>query len=384
MKANPTKSRSGLWHRDFWLLSFSNLLLCASVAMLLPTLPKELMFHDGLSAEETGVVMALFGAGLFVTGPWCSYLVRRYRRNWVCILSIVALAALMVVPVCVPVRAFVPAALLRFAQGAAFGLAQMVLTSTLVIDTAESRQRTEANHSVTWFGRLALSLGPLAGLIAVAEGGFPMVGWVAGGCALLSAVLILLIEIPFRVPIDERGVVSLDRFFLPKGWPLFVNLVMVTTAAGLLLAQNLSLHFYGTMMAGFLLALFSQQFVFRNAELKSEVVAGLVLMAAALMVFLAMPQSPLCAPLFSLGLGVVGARFLLFFIRLSHHCQRGTSQSTFILGWESGLALGFALAYGLFADRQQEAVFSALSLVVAGLVLYVVFSHSWFLRNKNR
>ena len=91
------------------------------------------------------------------------------------------------------------------------------------------------------------------------------------------------------------------------------------------------------------------------------------------------------APLFvGFGLGIIGSRFLLFFIKLSRHCQRGTSQSTYFLGWETGLAIGLALGYGCFYQQPTLLIDTALALSGVALLLYHFFTHQWFLRNKNR
>ena len=108
------------------------------------------------------------------------------------------------------------------------------------------------------------------------------------------------------------------------------------------------------------------------------------MISAALVILLASRMSPLTTPLLGLGLGIVGTRFLLFFIKLSRHCQRGTSQSTFMLGWESGLALGVGLGYYFFAGNTQLLLTVALSLVTLSLVMYVAFTHQWFVKHKNR
>ena len=275
--------------------------------------------------------------------------------------------------------------LLRLGLGATFGLAQMVLTSTLIIDTCESYQRTEANHSSAWFSRFALSLGPLAGLLLLRLKGFDSVVLVAGIVAVITVVLIRLVNFPFRAPEDDVQVVSLDRFFLPHGFPLFLNLQLIMLAVGLLFSLPLSERFYALMMVGFLFALLAQRFAFRNAEVKSEVVSGLILIVAALMMMLLRPQQDIvwyASPVFiGFSLGVIGSRFMLFFIKLSRHCQRGTSQSTFLLGWESGIAWG--LGVGLAVQATQFVLMVALVLVVAALLLYH-FTHNWFVRNKNR
>ena len=92
--------------------------------------------------------------------------------------------------------------------------------------------------------------------------------------------------------------------------------------------------FYAMLMAGFILAMLSQRFVFVNAELKSEVVTGILLMMAACLMYFSGDRNAinLISPtLLGCGIGIIGARFLLFFLKLSLHCQRGTSQSTFFL-----------------------------------------------------
>jgi MFS family permease len=391
MNSQNTPVHIRLWHHDFWRMAFANLLLTMSVYMLIPTLPLWLISSQHLSLTETGWVMGAFGVGLFVLGPFTSYLVQRFRRNMVCVWAV------LLMMVCLGLFYYLDGwwgaadnltllLVLRILFGASFGLAQMVLASTLIIDTSESFQRTEANHAASWFARFSLSLGPLVALIISQKLGFQMVLLVAGGCALLAIILILLVHFPFRAPDDHVHSISLDRFFLPHGCLLFVNLLLVTLAVGLVLSLPLSLQFYSMMMMGFLTAILAQRFVFREAELKSEVVSGLVLGIAALLMSLTRSQAVVgyVSPLFmGFSLGIIGSRFLLFFIKLSRHCQRGTSQSTYMLGWESGIAFGLGLGYVVCQSDRQQVLFTALGFVVAALILYQ-YTHRWFLKHKNR
>ena len=64
--------------------------------------------------------------------------------------------------------------------------------------------------------------------------------------------------------------------------------------------------------------------------------------------------------------------------------QRGTSQSMYFLGWETGLSLGVGMGYLFFNDQPESLLYTALSLTVAALLMYHLFTHSWFVRNKNR
>ena len=232
MNTQNTSVHIRLWQYEFWLMAISEFLLSMSVYMLLPTMPLWLADDQNLSASETGMVMGAFGAGLFLLGAFVSYLVQRYRRNIVCIVAIAALAACLALlyyldSLRYQFVEFPLLVLLRFAMGAVFGLSQMVLCSTLIIDTCESFQRTEANFATGWFGRIALALGPLVGLLLLRYTDHSTVFLFAAGCAVASLVLVLMVNFPFRTPEDDVPVACLDRFFLPHGTVLFLNLLMV-------------------------------------------------------------------------------------------------------------------------------------------------------------
>lgn len=390
MNTQNTPVHINLWHHDFWRMAIANFLLAMSVTIFIPVFPQWLIETQQMTFSQTGLVFGAFAVGLFFLGCFTSFLVQHYRRNMVCIWALLCLAAslglLYYIDETTPDNSFAWLTVQRFLFGATFGLAQMVLASTLVIDTCESFQRTEANHSATWFSRFSLSLGPLVALLLYPSVGFRTLVLVAIGCALAALILISLVHFPFRAPEDHIRLVSTDRFFLPHGTYLFVNLLMITIATGLLLSLPHDIRFYAMMMVGFLLAILAQRFVFRQAELKSEVVSGLVLMGSAVLLLLTRSQNVVSyiAPLFvGFALGIIGSRFLLFFIKLSRHCQRGTSQSSYMLGWESGLALGIAMGYGICEQEPRQVLLASLGFIVVALLFYQ-FTHNWFLTHKNR
>ncbi|MGN0281692.1 MAG: MFS transporter [Prevotella sp.] len=392
MNTQNTPVHITLWHKGFWLLALANLFLTMGVYALIPVLPQWLMQYEHFSPFYTGISMGAFAFGLFAFGSFCSFLVQRFRRNVVCNISILLMAVLMatiyylhdnhitMIDVWVIIAQ-------RFFLGATFGLAKMVLSSTLIVDTSESFQRTEANHSSSWFARFALSLGPLSGIIVSQLCGFGAIVAMCVAFCIVAVILIRMVDFPFRAPEDKMKIFSLDRFFLPQGLPLFINLLIVSVAIGIIMAVELSFTFYGMIMVGFLLALLAQRFVYINAELKSEVVSGLILIFTALLLMItrhAMIVNYAAPTMIGFGIGVVGARFLLFFIKLSRHCQRGTSQSTYILGWESGIALGIGIGYSLFYGNDHMALMTSLALVSIALAIYIIYTHNWFVKHKNR
>ncbi|MBR0047818.1 MAG: MFS transporter [Prevotella sp.] len=392
MNTQNTPVHVRLWHRDFWLMSLSTLLLSVAVYILIPTMPEWLMQKEHFTPMEVGLAMGAFGIGLFTFGPCCSYMVERYRRNRVCILSVFGvIACLLELYYVHSLRSQIVSVglilLQRFFLGAFFGFAQMVLSSTLIIDTSESFKRTEANFSAAWFARFAISLGPMLGLVIFNYFRFDAVVLAAVFSALLSVVFILTVRFPFRSPSDNLRVFSLDRFLLPGSMPLFINLALVSLSLGMIMTLGLSDRFYAIMMIGFLFALLAQRFVFRDADLKSEVVSGLILMLAAELMIYTRPLpivwylSPLCI---GLAVGLTSSRFLMFFIKLSHHCKRGTSQSMYLLSWELGMSLGLCMGFMLFFNDDKSLLITAMAVTAATMLLYTRFTHNWFITHKNR
>ena len=378
-------------------MAFANLLLSMSVFMFLPILPYWLGQHFGLSASRVALLFVIHAMGIYLLGPRCSMLVQRYRRNVVCAISILltSLSSFVLYYLCKFNPALIASldastiylvlAVIQLVGSMFYGLSRMVLSGTLIIDICESFQRTEANHSAAWFGRLGLALGPIAAILTAPRFGCETVLLASSVCGLLAMLLVLFTDFPFRAPEDNLKAFSTDRFFLTRGIWLFVNFMMIMIAVGIVIVNHQDMRFFVLMLGGFLISLLSQKFVFANAELKSEILSALVLIIGALllMIFRDSDVASLAAALLTgVGVGVSATRFLLFFIKLSPHCKRGTSQSTFFLTWQSGLALGAAL--GIVAGQSGVGYVVALAFVVVALLMYHFFTHTWFMNNKSR
>ena len=393
MNTQNTQIHITQWQRGFWLLAIANFLVAMSVYVLVPVMPLWLINGEGFSAGDAGLAMGAFGVGMFAFGGFCSYLVQRYRRNRIC------MDAILLMVICITLlqsflqhdfgvveRWWIFAQRILF--GAVYGLAEMVLASTLIIDKCSSAMRTEANHSTAWFSRFAVALGPMVGLLVYhITDSFWRVILVSDVCVIISLLLIRAVKFPFRAPDENTHVFSLDRFFLPQGTPLFINIFLIMLPVGMLFSLALPWMFYAMMMAGFALALLAQRFVFQNAELKSEVVTGMILIVAAMQMMHVYDINKVIfvAPtMIGLAIGLIGSRFLLFFIKLSRHCQRGTSSSTFLLGWESSIAIGIGLGYMSFSGQAGHLLVVAEVISILAAAMYLAFTHRWFLNHKNR
>lgn len=396
MNTQNTPVHIRLWHKHFWCLALAYLLMSVSLYSFVPVLPSWLTVTQGMSPWQTAMSLLCFGGGIWMSGGFCNFLTQHYRRNQVCVVSIVAAVVILAAHYYIVAEAmllpFWLIAILRLAFGSAFGMAQMVLSGILVIDVCESYNRTEANYCMSWFYRLGLSLGPIAGIMAGIFGSFQGVLLLAMICLAVAMVMIMTVYFPFRAPDDKVALFGLDRFFLPQGWLLSVTLLLFAVAVGMVFSVIHSIEFFSMLATGFLLSVLAQRIVFADAELKSEVITGLLLVGTALLLQITrnQPMVRLVMPvMMGLGIGLVSGRFLLFFIKLSRHCQRGTSQSTYNLSWETGLWTGMAAGI-IIAGKEQyhnngiTVCGIALWIVATVLLLYNFATHKWYLRNKNR
>ena len=400
MNTQDTPVHLRLWHRDFWCLSLANMLISTvvygQIFLAQSIVDKAHLTHD-VAAKGWGA----YGVGLFALGVFVSYLVQRYKRRRVCILAMIGILVAIGGMTFIPSMPMEMRAILlltsRFAVGMFFGLAQMVLSSTLVIDICESYQRTEANYVVAWFGRLAVAIGPFSAILIHQYFGCDVLSWTTIVLGIFAVILVHAVNIPFRLPSENIKLFSIDRFILLKSWMLFVNLFLVSVAVGIVVALHwYDAFFFAAMMVGFFLAVLAEKIVFANAELKSEAVAGMLLLGfALLMMWTGQDTSGITSAIcVGLGAGLLGSRFLLFFIKLRDHCQRGTSQSSCFLSWESGMALGLAIGVGCFCNdvatpynvgnHHSTVLLVALAFVIAALAMYVGFTHKWYMKHKNR
>lgn len=342
--------------------------------------------------SQIALVMGIFFIGIYLFGSLSGYLVQRYRRKKVFNVStllLLAVTGMLYYLSNLPYNSFDYTLLvvLRFIQGAFYGLSQLVLLSTLIIDTVEAVHRTEANHAATWFGRFAISLGPLAGIMMYQTMNFASVLLLSCICLAVSFVFVNLIRFPFRMPSEDFSRFSCDRFLLKGSHWLFINVALITIVVGVLLSIEHSPRFFGMLMVGFVIAILAERFVFADADLRSEATTGMIVIGIAILLMITRSQesvSYVVPILIGFGVGLIGSRFLLFFIKMSDHCQRGTSQSTFLLAWETGIGTGLSLSYGLFSLEQPLILWLCLGILAVSLILYDTFIHSWYVKHKHR
>lgn len=397
MDTQNTPVHIKLWNHSFWLLALANMFLTSAMTALIPTFALWFLqrFGSGKIAL-VGYCMLAMGLGMPLLCGFNSWLIQRYRRNKVCLTTIILQVATMLaayeVGVCLP-DGTLPidheAALVCLSAllGTFYGLAQVILSCTLIIDVCESGQRTEANYAASWFRRFGFVIGPLAAIVAYSHFGPAGATGTSVAASLIAFLLISGVKFPFRTPEDDVPPFTLDRFLMPRSWPMALSLMLIMASFGVILAHATEAGFYLFLAMGFAIAIMAERVAFPNAELKSEVITGLIVIMAASLIEVTQPKENvhhLVPALLGFGYGLICTRFQLFFIKLARHCKRSSAQSTFVLTVGMGTCLGLCCAYACIPNSQTPVFLTVLILSSVSLLMYNFIIHPWYVKHKNR
>lgn len=374
-----------LWTIHFMRICIANLLLFISLYMLFPVVPVEMADRLGVPISQTGAMFLLLTLGMFAIGPFHAYLVDAYKRKYVCAFSFATMMA------ATAGYAFVnditQLLLLCFVQGVAFGMATTA-GITLAIDITGSTLRSSGNVAFSWMARMGMLAGISLGVGLYQWYDFRTLLYISVAIGLTGIFFVSRVYVPFRAPIVTK-LCSSDRFLLPRGWLPALNLMLIAFIPGLLLPVfphslsdvmigGLYIPFFAIVGIGFLFSILLARVVHREEETWRMVLLGISLMMVSLFLLGELPIA-IVAVLLGLGLGLVAPEFLLIFVKLSKHCQRGTANTTCLLAWEAGMSMGLATACYLSVEYSVDTIYhlgrmlSPVMLVFFTLVTYPYF-----------
>ena len=375
---------SSLRSINFWRIIIINLMVSSLVYMLMPLWPLMLEHNESVPVQTSGWMMMLFGIGLFIPGPFSSYLVDKYRRKDVCLWAITLLVLVSLLSMLeLPLWAV---GALRFAQGVSFALFHIVLGSTILIDITVSERRDLASYIYFWACRFALGLGPAFGILALQPQLWYYLRFFPVLCGIVAVYLVARIDLPFRTPLEPK-VLSFDRCWLVRGWPFAVLLFPVTFALGVEMAGNLHPLFFVFLLCGFVLALILHFTVFYRSDMRAEIFTGYLFVFASFLILLTIQENSftrIAAMLLGYGVGCVTGRVQYFLTQMSKHTERGSAQGTYKLTFEAGICFGFFFTCSLGSSFIQGMQIVCLCLVASSALLYLVFVHPWYLRHMTR
>ena len=383
--------RNRLWTIHFIRICIANFLLFISLYMLLPVAPIEMADRLGVPVSHTGAIFLLLTLGMFVIGPFHAYLVDAYKRKYVCAFSFAAMIA------ATAGYGFaddiIQLLLLCFVQGIAFGMATTA-GITLAIDITGTHLRSSGNVAFSWVARIGMLIGIALGVGLYQWYDFRTLLSVSVVCGLVGIFFVSRVYVPFRAPIVTR-LCSSDRFLLPSGWLPALNFALIAFIPGLLLPVfrhslsdvwigTIAIPFFAVVGVGFLFSVLLAKLVHRKEKAFRIIILGISLMMVSFILLEELPAF-VSAVLLGLGLGLITPEFLLIFVRLSHHCQRGTANTTHFLAWETGMSLGLAVACYMSVESSVESIYHLGRMVAPiALLVFVLLTYPYFKRRRVR
>ena len=279
-------------------------------------------------------------------------------------------------------------------QGLAFGIGTTA-GITLAIDITNSTLRSAGNVSFSWTARLGMLLGIILGVWLYQSHSFQNLLTVSVITGAVGILMLSGVYVPFRAPIVTK-LYSFDRFLLLRGWVPAINLILITFVPGLLIPMvhpflndfvlgNVGIpvpFFVGTTL-GYIISLFIARLFFFKEKTLRLVIIGIGLEMVAMSLLNTDLSIGISSVLLGLGLGLTMPEFLMIFVKLSHHCQRGTANTTHLLASEVGISLGIATACYMELDTDKMLHTGQMVASIA-LLFFVLVTYPYYIKKKVR
>ena len=404
-----------LWNRNYCKVMAANFLLFAAFYLFVPLLPIYLVDHFGATKDTIGMVLSLFSVMALVCRPFSGYFVDSFPRKRVLMVCFVLYSAFFVGYL--TAGTLLLFALVRTLHGGPFG-ALTVANSTVAIDVLPSSRRTEGIGYYGLSNNLAMALAPSIGVLLYrVSHSFQLLFWAALLMACVGMAVDSTIQLPHRPTAKDKPPMSLDRFFLLRGWLLGLNMVAFGLCFGVL-SNYLAIYsrermgitsgtgtYFMLLAAGLMLSRLTGARTLRQGLLTRNAAIGMLTSLVGYTIFILMPtlaqpntalpwlHSPLLpaigyygsALLIGLGNGHMWPAFQNMIICVAHNNQRGTANSTLLIAWDVGMGLG-VLGGGVVAELwgYDAAFWTVVVFNLLGVLTYFLATRRFFLvRNLN-
>ena len=387
-----------LWNANYCKVMAANFSLFFAFYVLTPLLPLYLSEHFGATKDVIGMVLSGYTITALLVRPFSGYVVDTFPRKKVLLICFTAFAIFF--------AGYLAASTLllflivRTLHGGPFG-ALTVANSTVAIDVLPSSRRTEGIGYYGLSNNLAMAIAPTIGIFVYQwSGSFELLFWIA----LAVAVGGLMVDSTVKTrpqPLPKgQGVITLDRFFLLRGWLLGVNMVAFGFSFGVL-SNYLAIYgkevmgitggtgtYFMLCSVGLILSRIQGGKALRKGRLTHNAGSGMVISLIGYTLFILVPNMVgyyASALLIGLGNGHMWPAFQNMTINVASNNQRGTANSTILISWDIGMGLGI-LVGGVIAEliSYGAAFWTVVLINGSGVALFFLATKQFFLkRNLN-
>lgn len=381
-----------LWTRDFILCCLASFLMAFAFYLIGSVMPFYIVEEFKTDEAQTGIILACYITASLLVRPFSGYLVDSFNRKKIFIYSLILFTALFYGYM--KSKTLVLFILFRILHGFMWSLTT-TSSSTLTIDIIPSERRGEG---VGYFGltsTLAMSIGPMLGLILYDKFPVEINFYSAIFFSLLALVLAFFINSPKKEPTISAPI-SFDRFILLKAVPLGINLLGIGICYGALFGfaakfgKSLAIEDTGMFFMFMALGMtFSRLFAGKLIDkgyIHKLMIYSLILLTFSLIGFgFATNAIMFFGSAFFIGIsyGILSPTFQNLFINLATASKRGTANSTYFSFYDLGIGLGMVLAGNVATKLNFSYIFLIGGFITAlALIFYVFISKPLYNKNK--
>lgn len=390
------EERDRLWNANYWKVMTANFSMSFAFYLLTPLLPLYLSEDFNASKDVIGLVLSGYTLTALLVRPFSGFVVDSFPRKKVLLVSL--FLYFLFFGTYLLASSLLLFAIVRTLHGAPFG-ASTVANSTMAIDVLPSSRRSEGIGFYGISNNIATAIAPSVGIFVYRYvHDFDVLFWMAFVVAFLGFAVDATIKPRERQVMKDRKAVSLDRFFLLKGWMIALNMVCFGVCYGVL-SNYLAIYGKETMgitsgtgtyflllSAGLILSRLQGAAALRKGRLTLNAAEGVVISTIGYTLFILVPHEVGyygSALLIGLGNGHLWPAFQNMMINVAENNERGTANSTLLTSWDLGLGLG-VLFGGVIVEyfSYSAAFWSIVGMHVAGLLMFFLSTRSFFLKRK--
>ena len=210
-----------LWNRNYCKVMAANFSLFFAFYVLTPLLPLYLSEHFGATKDVIGLVLSGYTITALLFRPFSGYFVDSFPRKTVLMISFAAFSIFFAGYLAASTLLLFT--IVRTLHGGPFG-ALTVSNATVAIDVLPSSRRTEGIGYYGMSNNLAMAIAPTIGIFVYRwTHSFELLFWIALIVACLGWLTDATVHMPAKEIQRNKSKLSLDRFFLVRGWLLGVN-----------------------------------------------------------------------------------------------------------------------------------------------------------------
>ncbi len=374
----------------------ANFTLFFAFYILTPLLPLYLSEHFGATKDVIGLVLSGYTITALMIRPLSGYLVDSFPRKMVLMASFGAFAIFFAGYLAASTLLLFT--IVRTLHGAPFGTLTTA-NATVAIDVLPSSRRTEGIGYYGLSNNLAMALGPTIGImIYQLTNSFEFIFWLALIVAFAGLITDATVKLPMKEIVRNKQKLSLDRFFLIRGWLLGLNMVAFGFSFGVL-SNYLAIYgkevmgitggtgtYFMLCSVGLMLSRLQGSKALREGRVTFNAGSGMVISLIGYTLFILVSNDIGyygSALLIGLGNGHMWPAFQNMTINVAGNNQRGTANSTILISWDIGMGLGILLG-GVIAELLgYSAAFWTVVLVNSSGVLCFFLATKQFFLNRN-